>query len=289
MGTETPALEVPTRVLDYLREQSTLTLATASPACVPRATTLTYVNSGPAVYVWTRPDTLTARHIEQNPVVSFAIDAYTPDWRETKGIQATGEAQVVLNPDELTRVKEQFEQKYPALAGALSTDVSFFRITPKELQFIDNSIEPPDSGRGGIDYHRELVYSVFRDLPRQDVATVEAQLQTVRAEPGEVIVRQGAPANKFFIVIDGEVEVVREDGGRERTLATLTHGQFFGELAILRDTPRMATVRALVPATLFAMEREAFRGLVAGSIGTTQDFDRVIQQRLEEIRTLPPT
>ena len=102
---------------------------------------------------------------------------------------------------------------------------------------------------------------------------------------GDVVVRQGAPADKFFIIIDGEVEVVRDDDGQERTLATLGRGQFFGEMAILRDTPRMATVRALTPTTLFSMERDAFQNLVAGSIGTTQDFDRVIQQRLEEIKT----
>jgi CRP-like cAMP-binding protein len=97
-----------------------------------------------------------------------------------------------------------------------------------------------------------------------------------------VIVRQGAPADKFFIVVDGEVEVVRDSDGKTRRLATLGKGQFFGEIAILRDAPRVATVRAVKPTTLFAMERDVFRSLVAQSMGTTGDFDRVIQQRLEE-------
>lgn len=289
MGTKTPVLDVPGRVLDYLGEQPTLTLATASPAGIPRATTLVYVNDGPTVYVWTRPDTATARHMEQNPIVSFAIDEYTPDFRGTKGIQATGESQVVLNPAEVKRATELFEQKFPALAGALAANVSFFRIAPTELQFIDNtSSGAEDTGRGGIGFHRDLVYSVFRDLPQQEAETLAAQLNTMEVEAGDVIVRQGAPADKFFIIIDGEVEIIREDDGQQRTLATLTRGQFFGEMAILRDSPRVATARAVVPTTLFAMERDAFRSLVAGSIGTTQDFDRVIQQRLEEIRTPPP-
>ena len=68
--------------------------ATASRAGVPRAATLTYVNEGVALYVWTRPETTTARHIEQNPFVSFAIDEYAADWRETRGIQGAGEAQI---------------------------------------------------------------------------------------------------------------------------------------------------------------------------------------------------
>lgn len=285
METGTPALDVPSHVLDYLGAQATLTLATSSASGTPHATTLTYVNDGPVVYVWTRPETSTATNMDQNPIVAFAIDEYTEDWRDTKGIQGTAKSQVVLNPDEVSRTRGLFEAKYPALAGTLERNVSFFRLSPTQLQFIDNSAaEGKPAGHGGVDFHRDVVYSVFRDLPQQEVDTVRAALQTMQYDNGDVIVRQGAPADKFFIIVDGEVEVTREDDGQERTLATLRQGQFFGEMAILRDAPRMATVRAAAPTTVFAMERDAFRSLVGQSIGTTEDFDRVIQQRLDEIR-----
>ena len=285
MESDSPALDVPSHVLDYLGAQSTLTLATSSATGTPHATTLTYVNDGAVVYVWTRPGTATATNMEQNPIVAFAIDEYMEDWRDTKGIQATARSQVVLNPDEVSRARGLFEEKYAALGGTLGLNVSFFRLTPTQLQFIDNSAaEGRPAGHGGVDFHRDLVYSVFRDLPEQEVETVRADMQTMQFDSGDVIVRQGAPADKFFIIVDGEVEVTREDDGQQRTLATLKQGQFFGEMAILRDAPRMATVRAVAPTTVFAMERDAFRGLVGQSIGTTQDFDRVIQQRLDEIR-----
>ena len=280
MSSETSAIEVPPHVLEYLREHKTLTLATASAAGVPHATTLVYVNDGLPIYVWTKPETTTARHVQQNPVVSFAIDEYAQDWRDTKGIQARGDAEVVLDGDEIRRVIALFEEKFPSLAGMLGASLSFFRLTPTELQFIDNTAAAPSD----VGFHRDLVYSIFRELPEQDVETVEAQLRTVQVGPGEVVVRQGAPADKFFIIVEGEVEVVRESDGASRPLATLGRGQFFGEIAILRDTPRMATVRALKPTTLFAMERDIFRSLVAQSMGTTDDFDRVIRQRLDEIR-----
>ncbi|SRR5438034_4697173 len=283
MGSNAPVVDVPQHILEYLNTQPTLTLATASRRGIPRATTLTYVNEGVSVYVWTRPATTTARQMEENPIVSFAIDQYADDWQDTKGIQAAGEAQVVLNPTELSRVIALFEDKYPPLTGTLESGVSLFRITPTELQFIHNSGATPSSG-GGVSYSRDLVFSVFHDLPQAEVETVAAKLQTVQVGAGDTIVRQGAPADKFFIIVDGEVEVVHEQDGQSRRLATLTNGQFFGEMAILRDTPRMATVRAIEPTTLFAMERDAFRGLVAQSMGTTQDFDQVIQQRMEEIR-----
>ena len=281
MANETAKTDLPPNVLEYMHEQKTLTLATSSPAAVPHAATLVYVDDGGSLFVWTRPESTTAQQIGQNPVVSFAIDEYSSDWRETKGIQGTGNCQVILDSAEIDRVVESFEQKFPALAGSLSSELAFFRITPTEVQFIDNSAAGGGGG-AGVAYHRDLVYSIFHDLPQQEVETVEAQLRTVEFGEGDVIVRQGAPADKFFIIVDGEVEVVRESEGKTRTLGTLGRGQFFGEIAILRDTPRIATVRAVKPTTLFAMERDIFRSVVAQSMGTTGDFDRVIRQRLTE-------
>jgi uncharacterized protein YhbP (UPF0306 family) len=281
MERQSSAIDVPPHVLDYLREQKTLTLATTSPAAVPHATTLVYVNDGVGLYVWTQPETTTARHIAQNPVVSFAIDEYTDDWREMKGIQGRGDCQVLLDSNEIGRIVGLFEEKFPSLAGSLGGNLSFFSIATAEIQFIDNTAA--DTG-APVGFHRDLVYSVFRDLPEQEVATLEAQLRTVQIDSGDVVVRQGAPADKFFIIVDGEVEVLRDDDGESRRLATLQRGQFFGEIAILRDTPRMATVKAITPTTLFAMEREVFRSLVAQSMGTTDDFDTLIRQRLDEIQ-----
>jgi uncharacterized protein YhbP (UPF0306 family) len=285
MERETSDLVVPPQVLEYMGEHKTLTLATASQGAVPHATTLVYVNDGVALYVWTKPETTTARHISQNPVVSFAIDEYAADWRETKGIQGRGNCQVLLDSTEIDRIAGLFEEKFPSLSGSLGGEFSFFRVAPTELQFIDNTApEVADSAPDAVTFHRNLVYSVFRDLPEQEVDTVEAQLRTVQIDSGDVVVRQGAPADKFFIIVDGEVEVTREDNGESRRLATLGRGQFFGEIAILRDTPRMATVRARTPTTLFAMERDIFRSLVAQSMGTTDDFDSLIRQRLDEIK-----
>jgi hypothetical protein len=65
-------LEVPPHILEYLDEQPTLTSATTSAVGVPRATTLTYVNEELGLYVWTRPETTTARHIQENAVVATA-------------------------------------------------------------------------------------------------------------------------------------------------------------------------------------------------------------------------
>ena len=103
------------------------------------------------------------------------------------------------------------------------------------------------------------------------------------ADAGELIVREGGPADKFFIVAEGEVEVTRGEGDAAERIATLGSGHFFGEMAIMRDAPRSATVRAVSDTKLLAMERDTFHDLVAQSLGTTPGFDQVIRARMDAL------
>jgi CRP-like cAMP-binding protein len=275
--------EAPPQVLEYLRSQNALTLATATSSGLPHAATMVYVADGITLYFCTRPDTTTARNIAENPTVAFTIDEYSPDWSKTKGIQGGGECQVLLNPADIKRVVGLFKQRFSFLSEATTANVSFYRIAAAELHYIDN--EQAGAGRPqslAMEYRRSLVYSVFKGLPRHEVETLAARLETVHVEAGGTIVRQGAPADKFFIIVDGEVDVLREEapGKGAKKVASLKRGQFFGEMAILRDSPRTATVQAVTPTTLLTMDRDVFRGLVAQSLATTEDFDRVIRQRL---------
>jgi uncharacterized protein YhbP (UPF0306 family) len=284
LNSDQPQVDLPPQVVDFLSEQNTLTLATASPRAVPHASTFLYVNDGPALYFWSKPNTTTARQVDQNPVVSFAIDSYADDLRQTKGVQGTGECNVILNGEEIARVADLFGQKFPDLSPGVTMSISFFRVTPTDLEFIDNTAAGADAPEGqfGAEFHRERAYSVFEDLPTQQVDSIVASLHVTQAQEGEVIARQGGPADKFFIVADGEVEIERSGDG-DRNVATLGPGQFFGEISILRDTPREVTVKATKPTTLLAMERDTFRDLVAQSLGTTAEFDKVIRGRLESL------
>ncbi len=277
---------VPQQVLDFLTQNHTLTLATASPAAVPRASTFLYVNEGPTLYFWTRATTITARQIQQNPVVAFTIDSYSSDLHQTQGVQGIGEASVLLSGEQIARVADLFGQKFPTLSPGSTMSISFFRITATELQLIDNTSAAPSSGRGapgtfGAEFHRERSYSVISNLPTLAADRITATLASVEVPAGQEIVKQGNPADKFFIVIAGEAEVVREEQGSERQIATLTPGQLYGEVAIMRDQPRSATVRARTDTRLLALDRNAFRDLIAQSMELTPDFPELIRARLD--------
>jgi uncharacterized protein YhbP (UPF0306 family) len=133
------ASEVPDYVVDYLDEQKTLTLATATADGGPHAVTLVYVNKGPVLYVWLRQSTVTNDHIQANSAVAFAIDQYADDWRQTKGVQGTGSCEAVTQGEEIAEAADLFGQKFPDLRPGATSVVTFFRITPNEVHFIDNT------------------------------------------------------------------------------------------------------------------------------------------------------
>jgi uncharacterized protein YhbP (UPF0306 family) len=154
--------DVPQQVLDYLAAQKTVTLATATSDGTPHASTFMYVNDGASIYFWARPTSTTAKHVQSNPKVSFAIDEYVQDWNKAKGIQGDGECRLVSGGDEVAQAVGLFADRFPTpSSGASTTNISFFKITPKALKFIDNEGATIDvSGdEFGMDFHREQVLS----------------------------------------------------------------------------------------------------------------------------------
>ena len=274
--------ELPGPVLEYLSSQNTLTLATASPTGTPHAATFLYVNEGPSLYFWSKASAESSRHIEQNPLVAFTIDEYTDDLTQTRGVQGIGECSVLLSGEQIARVADLFGQKFPSLAPGATMSISFYRITPTEIQFIDNRRSRSLSSPGvfGAEFHRERSYSVFSGLPTQTAKTISASLQLIDAEPDTVVARQGGPADKFFIVVEGELEVTREEAGSTETISKLGPGDLFGEMAILFDKPRGTSARATKPSKLLVLDSATFRSVVAQSLGTTPDFDQIIRDRI---------
>ncbi len=86
---------------------------------------------------------------------------------------------------------------------------------------------------------------------------------------GSAIVRQGEAAERFYLIGEGSVSVtqVPEEGGAEVHLRNLGPGDVFGEIGLLRRSPRTATVTATSPGLLLALDAAAFRDLVGSGPG----------------------
>ena len=102
----------------------------------------------------------------------------------------------------------------------------------------------------------------------------------VTTSVGEVVIREGDAGDRFYLIGSGEVDV--SSGGSP--VATLGPGEYFGEIALLRDVPRTATVRANSELHLYALERDEFLSTVTGHPESAEAADAVVASRLAGLR-----
>jgi len=120
---------------------------------------------------------------------------------------------------------------------------------------------------------------MFAVLPPPIVERLASQADEVRIPAMTPVFSQGEYGDRFYVVAEGRV-VVEHDGVET---ATLGPGDFFGEIALLRDMPRTATVRALEDTRVFALERDDFIAAVTGHAPSREAADSVIAVRLPAV------
>lgn len=102
---------------------------------------------------------------------------------------------------------------------------------------------------------------------------------------GEVIVRQGDAGDSMYVIQDGLVEVVVEEGGQEIHIAIRGEGEFFGEMAIFEREVRMATVRALGEARVLTIDEKNFMRRIHEDPSLAYRIVRTMSQRIRALST----
>ena len=123
---------------------------------------------------------------------------------------------------------------------------------------------------------------IFAPLPPVTLEQLAAHLGHVRVAAGAVVFREGDSGDRFYVVERGEVTV--EPQGRPPV--TLSRGGYFGEIALLRDVPRTATVTARIDTELWALERDIFIAAVTGHAPSAEAADAVISTHLGSASTV---
>jgi MFS family permease len=123
-------------------------------------------------------------------------------------------------------------------------------------------------------------HPIFRPLAEGTIEQLARALVPVAAAPGEAVVRQGEPGDRVYLVVSGElaVDVDGRPGGR------LGQGDVFGEIALLRDVPRTATVQAETAGELLTLARDEFLSAVTGHPTSAAEADIVVATRLAALR-----
>jgi CRP/FNR family transcriptional regulator, cyclic AMP receptor protein len=116
----------------------------------------------------------------------------------------------------------------------------------------------------------------FAGLSRSKLVDIAKVTEDMEVDAGKVLTREGESGREFFVIVDGEVSVTK-DGSEIRTLGP---GDFFGEIALLEDTPRTATVLATTPLRFFVLTRQSFRSLLARQPEIEQKVLKALEERV---------
>jgi len=126
---------------------------------------------------------------------------------------------------------------------------------------------------------------LFADFPPRQLQSLLGRLESETCPAGTVVVRQGEPGDRFYIIASGLVEVLVEEGGGEgRVVARLSRGEYFGEIALLADVPRTATVRTVRECEFFVLARREFEDLVRTQVLAGEYLERVSSRRVLDTR-----
>jgi MFS family permease len=117
---------------------------------------------------------------------------------------------------------------------------------------------------------------IFEPLPLPELERLALALGDAHVGSGLTVFEEGDPGDRFYVIRSGEAEVVI-GGERVRTLGP---GQFFGEIALVRDVPRTATIRALTSLELGTLERDVFVGTLSRHTASAEAVGSIVAARL---------
>jgi CRP-like cAMP-binding protein len=120
---------------------------------------------------------------------------------------------------------------------------------------------------------------IFSPLGAPELEGLARSLIPIAATAGQAVVREGEQGDRFYAIADGQVEVTKGD----RHLADLGRGDLFGEIALLQEVPRTATVTARTDVSLYALEKAPFLAAVTGHPQAARAAGALVDERLERL------
>jgi CRP-like cAMP-binding protein len=113
--------------------------------------------------------------------------------------------------------------------------------------------------RSSATSHELARIELLAGLPGQTLARLARRMERHEVAPGTVVVREGDPGDRFYVVFAGMLSVSQEARGHA---GVLRPGDYFGEVALTMDVPRTATVAAITPAVVASCDRATFDELL---------------------------
>jgi CRP-like cAMP-binding protein len=146
---------------------------------------------------------------------------------------------------------------------------------------VEIEVAPPEPEELDLDVQELPPTPLFSDLPAEVFVGLLNTVTLRTASGGETVVREGERGDAMFVIAQGELDVVRDLGSdHPRTVATMGPGTFFGEVGLVAEVPRLASVVARGDCELLEVTREMLRGLGERFPGLPALVERFFKERL---------
>jgi signal transduction histidine kinase len=127
---------------------------------------------------------------------------------------------------------------------------------------------------------------LFADLSKEDLEQLYRMAETVSIPAGDLVFEEGSLGDALYVVLDGELEVSKRQSGQDVVLAVRRAGEFIGEMSLLEQAPRSASVRTLRESRLLMIDQAAFETLLSCSPSAHLTMLRTVTSRLRSTESM---
>ena len=164
-----------------------------------------------------------------------------------------------------------------ALIGTAVLLLVIVAVVWRSLRTIDGAADVPQ-----VQIQLLRLVPIFAPLPAPELEGLARALEPVHVAAGTIVIREGEAGDRFYAIATGELQVTKNG----RDVSTLRRGDGFGEIALIEDVPRTATVTATTDAELFSLTKEPFILALTGHAPAARAASDMVSQRLGELEAL---
>lgn len=143
--------------------------------------------------------------------------------------------------------------------------------------------------KASLDSNSILRYiPLFSEFSSPQLQYLSSKLKTIEVSAGEIIIKQNDPGEDFFIISKGSFDVfIRDSEGTEKKVSSMSEGEYFGEIALLKEIPRTATVKASSDGELLILHKDDFSEILKKSSQANLNLIQLSSRRLfQDVRNI---
>ena len=177
-------------------------------------------------------------------------------------------------------------EKGPRTASIITlSQTAVFEISREGFEkFLASNAENREKITGKIRLGKMLLASsVFSFMSQKQISYLIKNLKPERIKAGTVVFKQGDEGNKFYLIQEGNIHLERFDNSLKTLDIILKPGNFFGEMALVKNIPRTATAEAVTDSLLFTLDKESFCTVIGSTLSGGRELDSLINERAKQL------